>query len=338
MTTSTEDLLDALVRRVRRADFLLAFADAALVTAMGTLVTALILRAFGIPCRPDPRWLWLLAVPCAWASLAAWRSRLPRDRAALWLDTKLGLHGLLVTSLETGSTTWKETVATRLPEGLRVLPRLASRKLARRLAPALLVAAILALLPELTIVPSRENPLVAHALHELEQRLEQMAKDDVVPEPVRQELKDRLDKLAAANSRGENVEWSDVDSLSERTKRALEERHQTVDRLADALRAATRPSDAAGTDARIADALRKLRESGAAGEIPPDLAKKLEALAEGAEKLSEAERLAQATELLKQLEAAQSALEQMDPAALEALEGELSESDHEHTEACEDGH
>ena len=305
-----------LQRRARAIAGLEAAAQATLVGGFSAGSLLLLARLLGRPLAAPVAWGLLAAVAAGaltWGALQM-RRRAPRPGAcAAWLDRRLSLGGLLLTSAEIDASAWQPPLERALAGAADVLPALPVRRAAARAVPPLLFLAAVALLPGAETAPPSGNPAIADALAVEQSRLDLLEERHALDPQAAQELQARLDELEQRLDRNEPVSWSDVDALSARGDAALA---LSVDALRAALDAVSDAS-AAGSDqlaGRLSDALQALRDAGLLGELPPELLAQLGADGENGQ-------AGDGTSGLPKLDP--SALSKLDARSLEALAGQL---------------
>lgn len=289
----------ALAKVARRAAFArgsAALLDGAAAAATAVAVFGLALRGFDRALPLEPLLALALLPAGGYAVFAAWRARPKAGEAALFLDRKLGLRGLLLAGLERDGALWQQELRARIAG--RALPRPRARllrPLARSSAALALLAVVLLLPPPARATPPVANPLVAGALDDLQQSLDQAVAEALVERKTEQDLRAKVDALKERAAEGDKVPWSDLDDVAEALERAAAERAAELARtseelaaLAAAAAAATEAGDAASAAAaaQIAEALAKAAEAGlldtALSALSTDARAALEALARDA--------------------------------------------------------
>jgi hypothetical protein len=325
--------------RVRRGQFLGAMIEGAFVwvlVVVGVLISA---RVIGVWIEPGP---WLIPVlalpPPLWGWWRLHRSGFGRESSAQHLDRRLGLDGLLLTSLERDTDAWRQRLLDRLSQSDEVFPRLRGVRLLGRLVPAILAAAIVFLLPSPETHDIRADPLAAAAIEDFQKRLDSMLEEGVLREETREELQDRLDGVRDRLGREGEFSWSDLDTLEDSASHERDLRAAQLARLREALEAVAAKSldeqNQAEAAAEMEELIQEAMEAGLLENLPAEL---LEKLGEGGD-LSElasdcaglgelAEALAQAARVELGELAEAGLLEGMTTSDLEALLGDLVEAD-----------
>ncbi|RME76755.1 MAG: hypothetical protein D6776_00745, partial [Planctomycetota bacterium] len=138
----------AIARRVATIAFVRSLLEASAVTLALLAVGVLLARVLAhTVLRPEPRWAWLLLGALAWASWRAWRERPGPEACALYLDRRLGLHGLAVAAHEREPGPWEQALEAALRETSGALPRYRPWRALGRLALAAALLAAVQLLP-----------------------------------------------------------------------------------------------------------------------------------------------------------------------------------------------
>ena len=322
--------------RVRRARFLGGLCEALLVIGLGLAALLVALRLFGV--APQPSWWWcvLLLPAVLWAAWGVRRLRFGRRSGAVHLDRRLGLDGLLVTSLERSTAGYETRLRAKLDAVDAALPRMRVRPALARIGVVAAVLAIVFLLPAPVRDARAANPILAETLDEYEERLAALEETEGVREEMHEELTERLDDLKQRFAKTGDVAWKDLDAFEQA---AEHERALHAARLAksqqdlaafargDDEKAAASPSAAAK---RMAELLQDAKAAGLTDKLPEALRKKLGA----GEDMSGADlEGAMDAETMKQLAAAlaqsagdklsglegQGLPEGIDPASLEEL-------------------
>ncbi|GIW70958.1 MAG: hypothetical protein KatS3mg102_0500 [Planctomycetota bacterium] len=202
----------------------------ALLLALGLLVCRL---AFGW--APLPRWWWLGALlppALAWAGWRAWRHAPSRTACAAWLDRRLGLGGLLLSSAELGGAGgWQARLAAQLEQAplAQAWPRLDGRSLLVRLAaPGALLGAVLLLPPPPAepVLPPQAHAAMASALAELQEELARLRAEASLEPQTERELAEQLQQLQRALAAHSPPSWSEIDALGERIAHEQQLREQ----------------------------------------------------------------------------------------------------------------
>lgn len=270
-----------LARRARAIAFLDGAADATLVAGLVAGSLLLALRLLGWPAEPS------VAATVAWSLLGVvilaalvggtltMRRRTPRAAGcAAWLDRRLSLGGLLVTSVETDAAGWDGTLQRTLAAAESELPQLPVRRTAQRVALPLAFVAAIALLPAARPEAPLANPALADALAVEQARLDLLEQRAALDPRTAEELQSRLDELAQRLDELKPVGWSDLDALAARGEAALALRVDALRQADEALgaMAAAGQQDLAG---ELGEALRKLEAAGLLGDLPPELLERL---------------------------------------------------------------
>jgi hypothetical protein len=262
-----------LQRRARAIAGLEAAARATLVGGFSAGSLLLLTRLLGRPLAPAVAWGALAAVAVAavaWGLLQMRRGAPSRGACAAWLDRRLSLGGLLLTSAEVDAAAWQPALSSALAGAGDAQPPLPVRRAAARIVPPLAFLAAVALLPGAEPAPPSGNPAIADALAVEQSRLDLLEERHALDPEAARELQTRLDELVQRLDRNEPVSWSDVDALSARGDAALA---LSVDALREALDALT-GAQAAGSDqlaGQLGQTLEALRDAGLLGELPPEL-------------------------------------------------------------------
>ncbi|HEX5009560.1 MAG TPA: hypothetical protein VFY71_04090 [Planctomycetota bacterium] len=271
--------IERLVRRVRDVLVLRAGAEAFLVCALAAGALWLLPRLFD---GPTPSAWWLLApLPLAllWGFIRAWRQRLPRESAAAWLDRRLGLGGLLVTSEQAYLAEWQLPLRERLAAAPDDGTRLPLRAAAVRVVPAGAFLAALALLPQPAVVPTaRPQEALAQQLERQELRLQELKQEGLVPEPRAQDLEKQLAELNDRLEDPSGVHWADADALDAELERSQRLAADALAGARDALDAYAEQAAAAPDAAAAQAALDKLLQrfgDDPMPALPAELAAKL---------------------------------------------------------------
>ncbi|MEC7584612.1 MAG: hypothetical protein VYE77_09855 [Planctomycetota bacterium] len=245
------------------------------VVLLAWAASLVVLRIFGVYLAPS--WWWLLAALPApvWASWRLRREALTPAGAAVHLDRRLHLDGLLLTLAAGGSGLGERAsrrVAAALPRRSAVLPVLRWRRV---LPPPLLAGALLALVamipgPEPVVQP-QSMPAVQLAVEKLEEEFERLAQEEL-PEEEQEELEQKFAELRQQLDEGEIPEWSELDRLDARLDRQslLQQlRLEEVARAAAAMQAAGQ--DAETRAQAVAAASRALLAEGMLEEVRAQL-------------------------------------------------------------------
>ena len=234
-----------------------------------------VLRVMGLYLAPT--WWWLLAALPA-SVWATWRLRgeaLTPSGAAVHLDRRLQLDGLLLTVAAGGSGLGERAakrVTAALPRRRAVVPLVRWRRV---LPPPLLAGTLLLLvammpMPE-PVVPPQSMPAVELAVDKLEEEFERLAREELLEEEA-QELEEKFAALRQQLDQGEIPEWSELDRLDARLDRQslLQQlRREEVARAAAAMQA---PSQSPAAQAQaIAQASQALLASGILEEVRAQL-------------------------------------------------------------------
>ncbi|MGE3752817.1 MAG: hypothetical protein AB7I45_01530 [Planctomycetota bacterium] len=290
MATPMEREIRRFLGRVRLARFVGGLCEGLLVVVLSLATVLLALRLCGVFVSPSPWWA-LLALPAlVWAGLGVRRLDFGRQAGAAHLDRRLGLEGLLVTSLERDASAYEAPLRRKLQETKEALPRMRIRPLLARLGVALVVLAIVLVLPAAD-EPATSSSVVADVLQDYEEKLRELAETGGVREEVREELAQRLDALKKRNRDEGVVPWKDLDTFAQT---ADHERSLHAARLAKAqhdLAAMARGDDAslaqgaAATSARMDQLMQDAEAAGLLDQLPQDLKERLDAMAgaDGAE-------------------------------------------------------
>lgn len=323
MTAPVEREIRRFLARVRGARFVGALCEALLVAVLGLATVLLCLRLCGVSVSAAP-WWGLLAVPVlAWAWLGVRRLDFGHKAGAAHLDRRLGLDGLLVTALECDTAAYQGRLQSKLREAKQVLPRLSLRPLFARLGVALLVLAVVLLLPAPT-TSARTNSMAADVLHEYEEKLAELAENGGVTEEVREELAQRLNALEKNFEKSGDVSWKDLDAFAQAAEHERALHAARLSKSQQDLAAFARgddPSTSGGPDAESRRMSQLIEEAQAAGLLDqlPDALKDRLADAQGADGTDGAQSGASLdAETLKQMAAA---LAQAAGDRLSALQG-----------------
>ncbi len=111
-------------RRIRSAIAARALFDALGVCALALAGGVLVARLFGLHTPPEPWWLVGLIVPVAWAAWRAHRETPSGAHAAVEIDHRLGLRGLLITEGERDTRAWNQHLDRDLDRAFHDLPRI----------------------------------------------------------------------------------------------------------------------------------------------------------------------------------------------------------------------
>lgn len=277
--TAVLSSLHAFRRRLHLGLALGGLADGLAATALTLAGVIVVARIFGVVFTPRPEWAAALVVPLVWAGVRVRQGGLPPLSQAAHLDVRLGLEGLLLTAVETRTSTWQEHLGTRLQDLRRGLPRIQGRALLVRAGvPAAFLLGVCLLPPPAPPEPTH-NPQVAQALVDVEQQLELAAARGVIPEPKLEELSNRVTELRERMASGENVGWSDVDALRERMAQERGMREDALQKTAHALAAlragasqsqseASSIGDPGDAEARAQDLMRAAAAAGLLSKLP----------------------------------------------------------------------
>ena len=308
LTRESARRIARLGRRARAIAFLDGAADATVVAGLAAGSALLLLRLLGWPAPAAVVWTLGLAVVAAAAGwgLRTMLRRTPRpEGCAAWLDRRLKLGGLLVTSAEVDAAAWQQPLQRALAFAEESLPPLPVRRAAPRVLLPLAFVAAIVLLPAAKPEPPAVNPAIADALAVEQARLDLLEEREALEPEVAEELQAKLDELEQRLQEREPVGWSDVDTLAARGEAELALRIDALEHANEALGAV---SAAGGTElaGRLGEVLRELQEAGLLRDLPQELLDRLEALgAEGGEGLDPG------------------ALAGLDPEALQALARDL---------------
>ena len=257
-------------RRVRLGVVVGAAAEGLGAAALLAAAAVLVARTFGAAAEPSAWWAAGLAVPIAWA---AWRLRAARpalDDAALHLDRRVGLEGLLLSALEGEAGAWREALSPRLRRVGSALPRVRTGRAALRAGVPLAVLACLLCLPPPAPETRGTDPALARALERFERRFEELSKHEGLREEARKDVEERVKALEARREKGDAVSWADVDALEEKTDREAKQRAAALARAkADAAAfARAQPGDLAEARAEAASLLAEAETAGLADDVP----------------------------------------------------------------------
>lgn len=346
MATDIEREIRRFGRRVRLGRFLGGAAQALTASALVLASALLVLRLLGGPLLfSGPEALLapahallvgglVLLVPALfWGLRAAARTGFSRRTSAAHLDRRLGLDGLLITSLERDTERYRGALFARLDEARAALPRIQPRPLVLRVGVGLLVLLGVLLLPAPPRGADAANPLGAEALAEFEARLEALDEEEALDADVREELSERLQAMKDGFERDGEMNWTDLDALERRMQNEESLQRARLAQSLQDLEAFARGEDAkmqAGemtAGERMNQLLRAAAQAGLLDKLPAGLRERLAgAGAQGAGSGLDASALDASgldEETLKQLAAA---LAQSAGDSLEGLEaGDLLE-------------
>lgn len=280
MSTPMEREIRRFLGRVRGARFLGGFCEALLVLVLGSAALLVSLRLCEVVVTPSPWWALLILPALVWAWLGVRRLDFGRGAGAAHLDRRLGLDGLLVTSLERDASAYQGLLRRKLHEARAVLPRLRTRPLFARLGAALAVLVIVLLLPA-PREPLGRSSVVADVLEDYREKLAELAEKGGIREEVREELAQRLEAMEQRLQKSGDVAWKDLDTYEQA---AEQERALHAARLAKSqqeLASFARGEDAFANDGPAAASQRMnqlLQDADAAGlldQLPPALRERL---------------------------------------------------------------
>jgi colicin import membrane protein len=313
-------------RRVRGALLLGGFADGVAATALVAAAAVLVLRLFGVVASPSPAWALALLLPAAAAALRLRRADPTVAEAALHLDRRLGLEGLLLAGVEADASAWRARLSPALARVREALPRVrVGRALARAALPVAALAGVLLLPPPAAAAPTAE-PALGRALDRLEVRLRELAKVEGLSEEARRGTEERLRALGERRDEGEALSWADVDAAAERLDHEARRRAADLAKAKAAADAFARspPADANAARAEAASLVTAAGELGLLDDLPESVVRAAGAEAGAVAATADAaalEALAKAlSEAAGDRQEALAALGVVDPAAAEALE------------------
>lgn len=251
-----------------------------------------------------PRWWWGFGLVPALA-FAGWRAagrRLSTAEAALHVDRRLGLHGLLLAAVDGAALepAWRARITAALP-GLRtVLPRVKwTRVLPWPAFAMLLAAAVAALPPPEPPSPPPARTAIAAEIERAAEKLRDLLARGQMPDEAKQDLEAKVKELQQRLAAGEVPEWRDVDQLQQRL-----DREQLLQAATETPRdpRGTEPAAVAAADVspqQLAAAANALSAAGLLASLPPELRSMLDA-AKG-ESGVEADGLPQDADALRRL-------------------------------------
>lgn len=211
--------VDAFARKTTRCAFAVGMLRGLAVVTAAAAAALLLLRAFGGYLAPSPWWL-LAAVPAiAFAVLHAGRQTLG-PAAAVHLDRRLGLDGLLLATIESEPPvpSWQARVLAALPRAASVAPRVTWRPLLPPAAVGGLLLTGAALLPPPDPVVPVAIPTVVHMqVDRLAEKLRDL--QHALPDDVREDLEQKLQELARRLDAGDVPEWTEIDRVQDRLER-----------------------------------------------------------------------------------------------------------------------
>lgn len=227
-----------------------------------------------------PRWWWscalVPAVGFAWWGAA--RRRLSLAEAALHVDRRLGLHGLLLAAVDGAvlEPAWRARIAAALP-GLRaVLPRVSWARVLPWPTFALLLATVVAALPPPEPpAPPPARTAISAEIERAAEKLRDLLARGQVPEETKHDLEAKVKELQQRIADGEVPEWRDVDQLQQRL-----DREQLLQAAAEPARDPRGAEPAAAADVspqQVAAAANALSAAGLLDSLPPDLRSMLDA-------------------------------------------------------------
>ena len=261
-------------RRVRLGVAIGAAAEGLGAAALLATAAILVARTFGAAAAPAAWWAAGLLLPAAWI---AWRLRATApgiNDAALHLDRRVGLGGLLLASLESDAEAWRGSLSPRLRRVSSSLPRIRwSRAALRACLPLAALAGVL-LLPPPAPEARGTDPALARALERFERRFEELAKHEGLREEAKKDVEERVKALEARREKGGAISWADVDALEEKTAREAKQRAASLAKAkADASSLASgEHADAAEARADAAALLEEAATAGIADDVPAGVA------------------------------------------------------------------
>jgi len=306
LTRESARRIARLGRRARSIAFLDGAADATVVAGLAAGSALLLLRLLVGPAPAAVVWVLgvaVVAVAAGWGLLTMSRRRPRPEGCAAWLDRRLKLGGLLVTSAEVDATAWQQPLQRALAFAEESLPPLPVRRAAPRVLLPLAFVAAIVLLPAAKPETPAANPAIADALAVEQARLDLLEEREALEPEVTEELQARLDELQQRLQERDPVGWSDVDTLAARGEAELALRIDALEHAHEALGAVTAAGNGADLAGRLSEALGELEEAGLLRDLPQDLLDRLGA--EGGQGLDPG------------------ALAGLDPEALEALARDL---------------
>ncbi len=245
--------------------------------AVGWAATLLAVRVCG-GFLPPAAWWSVFSLPVL--AFGWWRHRAERMSpavAAAHLDQRLGLDGLLLSTVELGPTldaTW----AARLQQGLNRLPEVLPRLRWRQLLPlpflALVLAVGVALLPAPYLLPGEvPRPALRVELETLAAAMRDLFERGQVPLEVKEELQQKLAELQRKVEAGEVPEWRDLDQFDQRLEREqlLQAAREPGAKPGGAGEPAATERTEAPTPGQLAAAAKTLVDSGLLDRLPGEL-------------------------------------------------------------------
>jgi hypothetical protein len=325
-------LRDALARwrrRVRGALLLGGFTDGLAATALVGAAAILVLRLFGVEAPPHPAWGLALAVPAGTAVLRLVRRDPTVAEAALHLDRRLGLEGLLLVGLDRDVSAWRARLDEALARVGEALPRVRFGRAAARAAIPLAALGGVLLLPPPEAAAAGQQPALVRAIDDLERRFRAIAENEGLREEDRRETEERIRSIEERLDDGKAVSWADVDAAAERLDREARLRSADLAKTKAAADAFARVehADAGAARAEWAALAEAAADLGLLDDLPAGAAEKAAALAAGTSSPGAALDAAALEALAKALSetagsrlSALEALGVVDAAALAALE------------------
>lgn len=236
----------------------------------------------------QPPWLIaglsVLGVSLLAGTIHAARSDWNEGRLALRIDRHLGLGALLVAGLERDTGSWSAELQRRVAAASNAdsLAQYTPSRWLWRGAAALAFAGLLACLPPPPPEAIRKDPLLLTELERIEEELELALAAGTVDEEEGDALERSLQELRDALNHGGDVDWMDIDRLAERLDHDESVRLDRLESMQAALAEFARAADHSADSAhqQLAAAVEQAAELGLAEELPAELQKMLETLAE----------------------------------------------------------
>ncbi len=270
----------AFARRTFAGAFVAGVARAVLVIALVAAAVPIAVRIAGGCVAPTAWWL-LAAVPAVgYGVWCARRERVSAATAALHLDRRLGMRGLLLCANEgiELDPAFRGEVRDRLL-GLRdVLPRTQwKRILPWPLAALLLFAGVASVPPPAPPGAPLHRTAVAAELERLAEKLRSVLERGLVPEEQKQELERRVEELQKRLADGDVPDWRDLDQLDQRVEREALLQAAAADLRNGDPTSGRAPTSSELTPQKVAAAAAALDAAGLLDALPPDARAMLEA-------------------------------------------------------------
>ncbi|MBL8751473.1 MAG: hypothetical protein JNK78_20120 [Planctomycetes bacterium] len=271
----------AFVRRTFVGAFVAGTARAVLAIALVAASVPIAVRIAGGHLAPTVWWL-LAAVPALGHGVwCARRERVSAATAALHLDRRLGLRGLLLCANEgiELDPAFRGEVRDRLLDLPAVLPRLQwKRILPWPLAALLLFAGVASVPPPAPPGAPLHRTAVAAELERLAEKLRSVLERGLVPEEQKQDLERRVEELKQRLADGDVPDWRDLDQLDQRVDREALLQAAAADRRDGDPAAGRAPTKSELTPEKVAAAAAALDAAGLLDALPPDARAMLEAM------------------------------------------------------------